>query len=36
VARTDGRYTILNVRVGSYTIKATLSGFKDKEEKASS
>jgi len=33
VARTDGRYTILNVRVGSYTIKATLSGFKDKEEK---
>ena len=31
VTRTDGRYTILNVRVGGYTVKATMSGFKDKE-----
>jgi Carboxypeptidase regulatory-like domain len=29
----DGRYSILNVRVGTYNIKVTLSGFKPAERK---
>lgn len=29
VTATDGRFVILNVRVGDYTVKAGLSGFKD-------
>lgn len=33
VTQTDGRFSILNVRVGSYTVKATLSGFKDNTQK---
>ncbi len=33
VTQTDGRYTMLNVRVGSYNVKATMSGFKDEEQK---
>jgi hypothetical protein len=33
VTQTDGRFSILNVRVGNYTIKATLSGFKDNAQK---
>ncbi|HUL72590.1 MAG TPA: carboxypeptidase regulatory-like domain-containing protein [Vicinamibacterales bacterium] len=33
VTQATGRYVILNVRTGSYTVKASLSGFKDKELK---
>jgi Carboxypeptidase regulatory-like domain len=33
VTQTDGRFSILNVRVGTYTVKASLSGFKDSELK---
>ncbi len=33
VSQPDGRFSILNVRVGVYTLKATLSGFKDSELK---
>src|SRR4051794_16995391 len=32
VAGVDGRYNILNVRVGTYTITATMSGFKDQKQ----
>jgi hypothetical protein len=28
----DGRYSILNVRVGSYTLTANMSGFKDQKQ----
>jgi hypothetical protein len=33
VTQADGRFSILNVRVGTYTVKASLSGFKDSELK---
>ena len=33
VSQADGRFSILNVRVGTYVVKATLSGFKDSELK---
>ena len=33
ISQADGRFSILNVRVGTYAIKATLSGFKDAELK---
>ena len=33
VTQADGRFSILNVRVGVYTVKANLSGFKDSELK---
>src|SRR4030095_12729759 len=33
VAQGDGRFTILNVRVGPYSVKATISGFKEQEQK---
>ena len=33
VSQPDGRFSILNVRVGAYTVKATLAGFKDSELK---
>jgi hypothetical protein len=33
VSQPDGRFSILNVRVGTYAVKATLSGFKDSELK---
>jgi hypothetical protein len=33
VTQADGRFTILNVRVGAYVVRVTLSGFKDAEEK---
>ncbi len=29
VAQTDGRFLVLNVRVGAYTIKVTMPGFGD-------
>jgi len=29
---TDGRYSILNVRVGTYTITATMAGFKEQKQ----
>ena len=32
VTGTDGRYSILNVRVGAYTITANMSGFKDQKQ----
>src|SRR4051812_4880291 len=32
VAGVDGRYNILNVRVGTYTITANMSGFKDQKQ----
>ena len=32
VTGTDGRYSILNVRVGTYTVAATMSGFKDQKQ----
>jgi hypothetical protein len=32
VAGSDGRYSILNVRVGAYVITATMSGFKDQKQ----
>ena len=33
VSQADGRFSILNVRVGSYTIKVTMPSFKDAEQK---
>jgi carboxypeptidase family protein len=33
VTQADGRFSILNVRVGTYSVKASLSGFKDSELK---
>jgi hypothetical protein len=33
VTQTDGRFTILNIRVGAYTVKVTMPGFKDAEAK---
>jgi Carboxypeptidase regulatory-like domain len=33
VTQGDGRFSILNVRIGSYGIKATMNGFKDQELK---
>ena len=33
VTQVDGRFTLLNVRVGSYTVKVTMPGFKDAEAK---
>ena len=33
VSQADGRFSMLNVRVGAYTVKATLSSFKDAELK---
>src|SRR5262249_37309182 len=33
VTQSDGRFSILNVRVGNYSVKATLSGFKDNTQK---
>ncbi|HYN07821.1 MAG TPA: carboxypeptidase regulatory-like domain-containing protein [Vicinamibacterales bacterium] len=33
ISQADGRFSILNVRVGTYAIKTTLSGFKDAELK---
>ena len=33
VTQTDGRFTILNVRVGGYNVKLTLAGFKPVEQK---
>jgi len=33
VTETNGRFTILNVRVGPYSVKATMNGFKDQEVK---
>ena len=32
VTGADGRYTILNVRVGGYTVSANMSGFKDQKQ----
>jgi hypothetical protein len=32
VTDAEGRYQILNVRVGPYSVKATMSGFKDQEQ----
>jgi hypothetical protein len=32
VTGVDGRYNLLNVRVGSYTIAITMSGFKDQKQ----
>ena len=32
VAGADGRYNILNVRVGAYTITAVMSGFRDQKQ----
>jgi hypothetical protein len=32
VSGVDGRYNILNVRVGAYTITAVMSGFKDQKQ----
>src|SRR3954447_21992671 len=32
VTGVDGRYSILNVRVGTYTITANMSGFKDQKQ----
>jgi hypothetical protein len=32
VTQTDGRLTILNARVGTYVVRATLSGFRNEEE----
>jgi hypothetical protein len=33
ITQSDGRFTILNVRVGNYTVKVTLPGFRDAEQK---
>ncbi len=33
ISQADGRFSILNVRVGAYSIKATLASFKDAELK---
>src|SRR5689334_18132215 len=33
VTQGDGRFSILNVRIGSYAVKATMNGFKDQELK---
>src|SRR3954469_136001 len=32
VTSADGRYTILNVRVGSYTVSVTMNGFKEQRQ----
>src|SRR5689334_23527677 len=32
VAGSDGRYNILNVRVGAYTIAVTMNGFKEQKQ----
>src|SRR6188474_3054448 len=32
VTGVDGRYNLLNVRVGTYTIAVTMSGFKDQKQ----
>ena len=32
VTGTDGRFTILNVRVGTYTVAVNMSGFKDQKQ----
>jgi Carboxypeptidase regulatory-like domain/TonB-dependent Receptor Plug Domain len=32
VTGADGRYSILNVRVGTYTVAATMSGFKEQKQ----
>ncbi len=32
VTGADGRYSVLNVRVGSYTVAANMSGFKDQKQ----
>ena len=34
VTQLDGRFSILNVRIGTYRVKATLSGFKEQEQTA--
>lgn len=33
VTQTDGRFSILNVRVGVYTVKVTMPSFRDNEQK---
>src|ERR1043166_3156725 len=32
ISGADGRFNILNVRVGSYTVAANMSGFKDQKQ----
>ena len=33
VTQADGRFAVLNIRVGPYNVKVTMSGFKDEEQK---